>query len=126
MLPAFPWAAAAWLYGSAARPSHPARDIDIGLLALGQVEPAHLEACSDIAASLSDRSGWAIERWDVRVVNRADPVFLGRFLREAQLLYERDPAARIAFEARAHSLWLDFRPAWQRIRRAALNGWANG
>lgn len=118
-----PWVKAAWLYGSAARGVRPSRDIDIGLLA----DPLPLwRAVGEIAPELGREIGLGELEFDVRVVNGASPVFLNNLLREGALLYEADRAARLAFQASAMSQWLDFRPAWERVRDQVLRRWAGG
>ncbi|MEO6597271.1 MAG: hypothetical protein ABIP94_21215 [Planctomycetota bacterium] len=57
---------------------------------------------------------------DVRVVNDADSVFLGNLLREGRRCFERDLESRVAFEVQATNSWLDFQPAWDRLRRLVL------
>ena len=79
-----------------------------------------------IAASLADDMGMRASQLDVRVVNDGSPVFLHSMFSSAELLYEADRPARIRFEANAHSRWLDFRPVWERMRKAALESWNRG
>ncbi|MBI4704512.1 MAG: nucleotidyltransferase domain-containing protein [Deltaproteobacteria bacterium] len=117
------WVQAAYLYGSAAR-GRPARDIDVGLLA-GRL-PVEWGAELAVGALLAAESGLGRELFDVRVINWADPVFLNGMLREGGLLYEADREARIRFEALAMAQWLDFRPAWERVRAEVLRRWAGG
>jgi predicted nucleotidyltransferase len=116
------WAEAAWLFGSAARGAR-ARDLDLGLLV--ERIPTTLEL-EDLRAEIAADLGWAAEKLDLRVVNRADPVFLGNFLRDGKLLYERDPEARIRFEVWATKQWCDYRPVWERMRSRVLESWSHG
>ena len=118
-----PWVKAAYLHGSAARGDRPARDIDIGLLA--DPVPQGFAAEAAIAAALRDETGIRAVDFDVRVINQASPVFLNQVLRDGVLLHEADHAARVAFEVRAMSLWLEFRPIYERLRAAALARWAH-
>jgi predicted nucleotidyltransferase len=114
---------AAYHYGSSAR-RQPARDIDIGLV----VERAAMMTVDvgAITERIAAASGRAFDEFDVRVVNEADPVFLGNLMRDGKLCFERDREQRIAFEVMAHKVWLDFKPAWERVRRRVLEVWARG
>jgi predicted nucleotidyltransferase len=112
---------AAYLYGSAARGGL-IRDIDIGLVV--EPKPSEWGIEAQIAAELADAAELHDASFDVRILNGADPVFLGSVLRDAALIYQADRDAREVFEARAMSLWLDFRPAWERTRREVLRRWA--
>jgi len=117
-----PWAAAAYLYGSAAR-GGPARDVDLGIVAAPL--PDHAELVT-VGAGIAAALGLDAEAIDVRLLNGGDPVFLGNFLRDAVLLYEADPEQRIRFEVWAMNQWLDFQPVWERMRRQVLTGWSRG
>jgi predicted nucleotidyltransferase len=122
-LSAFPEVVAAYHYGSSARRA-PARDIDVGLV----VERSAMAtvAVDEIAERIAMRCGRPSTDFDVRVVNEADPVFLGNLLRDGVLCFERDREQRIAFEVMASKVWLDFKPAWERVRRRVLEAWARG
>ncbi|MFZ5468654.1 MAG: hypothetical protein ACOZIN_04375 [Myxococcota bacterium] len=54
--------------------------------------------------------------FDVRLVNKADPVFLNNVLKDGWLLYEADAEERIWFQVYATAQWLDFRPVWEGLR----------
>jgi hypothetical protein len=88
--------------------------------------PTDLGVTEALAADLASTSGFDAIPFDVRIVNGSSPVFLGRLLRQGSLVFERDREARIEWEAMAMSLWLDFRPVWERMRRQALRSWARG
>ncbi len=114
------WVRAAWLFGSAASGERPARDIDIAVLA----RPIpHWRQPLRLARELADETGIAAVPFDVRLVNAASPVFLNEVLKHRQLLYEADARERIGFEARAMTLWLDFKPYYERLRSAAFERW---
>jgi hypothetical protein len=100
--------------------------VDIGLLADPAQPGREMGALPALAGELADAAGLRPEDLDVRLVNGADPVFLGSLLRDGRLLFEADRETRIRFETRALSLWLDFRPAWERVRTAALGRWSGG
>lgn len=118
------WVLAVYLYGSAASSARPARDIDIGILTDGQ--PVKFGALSVIATELSDRTGLRAIPFDVRIIDRAGPLFLNNLLLARTSLFARDAATRIEFEARAMSQWLDFRPHWTRVRAEVLERWGGG
>lgn len=114
---------AAYHYGSSAR-RQPARDIDIGLVVERAVMTTiDLDAITERIAAACGRP---FDQFDVRVVNEADPVFLGNLMRDGVCCFERDREQRIAFEVLANKVWLDFKPAWERVRRRVLEAWARG
>jgi len=114
---------AAYHYGSSAR-RQPARDIDIGLV----VDRAAMRSVDvdGIAERIAARCGRPVDDLDVRIVNDADSVFLGNLMREGKRCYERDQRGRVAFEVQAMNSWLDFQPAWDRMRRRVLKVWSDG
>lgn len=118
-----PGVIAAYHYGSSARRG-PARDIDIALVV--DREAAGTIDTDRIADRIAAACGRSVDELDVRVVNDADPVFLGNLLRDGQRCYQREVAARVEFEVRAMNAWLDFRPAWERLRRRVLEAWSRG
>lgn len=114
---------AAYHYGSSAR-RQPARDIDIGLVvARSALQSTDVDG---IAERIAARCGRRSDDFDVRVVNEADPVFLGNLMREGTRCFERDREQRTAFEVQAMNAWLDFQPVWERMRRRALEVWSRG
>lgn len=117
------WVRVVYLYGSAARGGG-AHDIDIGIVA--DPIPTRWDTEILLAAELHEATGIGAVPFDVRIVNHADPVFLGRMLTDAVLLAEATRADRVRFEVRAMSLWLDFKPVWERIRAQVLQGWSHG
>lgn len=118
------WALAAWHHGSSAAAGEPARDVDIAVVA--EPIPTDLAVTDRVAEELAAASSIESIPFDVRIVNGASPVFLGEMLRRGTLIYERERATRIEWEAAAMSLWLDFKPIWERARRAALASWTRG
>jgi hypothetical protein len=80
----------------------------------------------DVAARIASLCGRPADHFDVRIVNDADSVFLGNLMREGKRCYERDLEARVAFEVQAMNSWLDFQPAWERLRRRVLEVWSRG
>lgn len=113
----------AYHYGSSAR-GKAARDIDIGLVVDHE---ARLTVDADaIAERIATASGRDIAELDVRIVNDADAVFLGNLMREGVRCHQRDVDSRVAFEVRAMNAWLDFQPAWERMRKQVLARWSRG
>ncbi|MCB9877317.1 MAG: nucleotidyltransferase domain-containing protein [Planctomycetes bacterium] len=118
-----PEVVAAYHYGSSAR-RQPARDIDLALVV--ERDRAHALDTGPITEAIAAECGRPVDDFDVRIVNDADPVFLGNLLRDGQRCYEGDRDARVAFEVRAMNAWRDFRPAWERMRRRVLELWSRG
>ena len=123
LLGRYPWVRVVYLYGSAARRERGARDIDIGIVA--DPIPESWKAEIGLATELADATGIEDVPIDVRILNQADPVFLGKMLGDAELLAEASQADRVRFEVRAMSLWLEFKPVWERMRAQVLAGWAD-
>jgi predicted nucleotidyltransferase len=123
VLVATPEVSAAYHYGSSAR-GQPARDIDIGIVV--DREAMRTVDVGDIGARLAAASGRRSDVFDVRVINEADPVFLGNVMREGKRCYERDLESRVAFEVQAMNSWLDFQPVWDRLRNRVLGAWSRG
>lgn len=118
-----PWIQAAYLYGSAAAGKRPSRDIDVAILA--RVSPSW-GAEAAIAADLMEAAPVGLLEYDVRFLGGGSPVFWNNVLADGILMYEADRRARVAFEAYAMAAWLDFRPAWERVRAQVLMRWSDG
>jgi hypothetical protein len=114
-----PWVRLAYHHGSTAADGAPGRDVDVALVADPVAGPSELAMIDRLAADLAARTGIHDVPFDVRVVRGASPVFLGQLMRTGRLLFERSVADRVEFEAYANSLWLDFQPVWERMRRSA-------
>lgn len=123
VLQTFPPVIAAYHYGSSAR-RQPARDIDVGLVV--DHDAATAVNVEEVAARIAALCGRPVDHFDVRIVNDGDSVFLGNLMREGKRCYERDLEARVAFEVQAMNSWLDFQPAWERMRRRVLEVWSRG
>jgi predicted nucleotidyltransferase len=119
----FSWIKAAYLYGSAVRGSHPAHDIDIGLLA-DPIPAWGQEAL--VAKALQQATPIHGLPFDVRILNHGDPVFLNNVMKTKVLLFDLEREVRISFEVWAMSSWLDFQPVWTRLRSEVLTRWAHG
>ena len=113
---------AAYLYGSAAR-DEPAADLDIAVLFRADADPARVEA---LAAELQARGAPRGPEIDLRLLRGAAPRFQTTVLREARLLFERDRKMRLQAEVVFMSMWADFKPTWDRMRRRMLDRWARG
>ena len=113
---------AAYLYGSAAR-GELARDLDVGVVTRTDVAYTTLERW---ASELQARGAPHGPEINLRPLGRAAPRFRVTVLREGRLLYEGDPRARLAFEARAASDWADFGPVWRRVRARVMERWQGG
>jgi predicted nucleotidyltransferase len=118
------WISAAYLFGSATSSARPARDIDIGILTSGA--PLPFVASSEFVAALAAETGIREIAFDVRIIDRADPVFLNNLLSARACLFSRNEATRIEFEACAMAAWLDFKPVWTRVRTEVLERWSRG
>jgi len=104
---------AAYLFGSFVRGQERARDIDLALLWHDGVSPGerHLRG-EALARSLEAATG---DHWPVDLVDlaAAPPALQHRVLSEGLRAFERDPVARVRFEASTISKALDF-IEWQR------------
>lgn len=118
------WIGAAYIYGSLARPGSTGRDIDIGLSAL--FLPGDGLQLDAICEELSALTGIDADRFDVRILDGANPVLLGEVLTGGKCLYEASPDDRVRFEAHALSVWLDYKPVWERMRREMLERSSGG
>ena len=58
---------------------------------------------------------------DLVILNSAPLLLVHRVLKGGRLLYEREPAKRIAFEVKAIREYLDFVPVLERCQEATLN-----
>jgi hypothetical protein len=107
-------AAAVYLFGSTARgTARPGSDIDIGVLFVA-APAATLDAQPyDLEGALERRLGRPV---DVIVLNSAPIDLRSRVLRDGQMLFESDRAARIAFEIRTRNEAFDLEPILRRYR----------
>ena len=122
-LPRHPEVIAAWLFGSVAR-GEPARDVDVGVLLAGTSDDPFL--ATRIATDIEESGASLGLEVDVRPLRRTGPRFRRNVLADGRLIYDPAPAVRVPVEARWMSEWLDFRPVWERMRRAMLDGWLQG
>jgi uncharacterized protein len=113
--------AAAWIFGSSARGEADAdSDLDLAVLLRPEVTAEESDWLYDLAASLEAfaPSGHV----DIVVLGRQGPVFRHRVLSEGVLVHDADPEARIAFEGRTISEFLDWKPTHDIAMRATFEG----
>ena len=108
--------AAAYLFGSVARDeSRTDSDLDVAVL----LEPAPERGTYEslrlyLRAALESELGQEI---DLVVLNHAPPDLAHRVLRDAVLVIEPDPSARVRFEVRARNECWDLKPYIDEYRR---------
>ncbi len=108
---------AASLIGSQARGQvAPLSDIDLGVWCdPGLDAAARLRLRLDLAAAAARAVG--TEEIDLVLLNGATPLFRHRAVRDGRRLLERDPRARVRFEARAMLDYLDTKPLREELAR---------
>jgi uncharacterized protein len=101
---------AAMLIGSQARGTvGPLSDVDIAVWHDPELDPsASLQLQLSLMAAASSAIG--TDEVDVVMLNRAPPLMRHRAVRDGRRLVERDPVARVRFEARALLDYLDTKP----------------
>jgi predicted nucleotidyltransferase len=113
---------AVYLYGSTAR-GEAASDVDLApLLRHG----AAASVCDRMAAEfarIADTGGLEV---DMRPLRGTSPRFRANVLREGRVIYQRDLAARLQFEAQSLTEWLDFKPTWEALRAQMFRRWTHG
>ena len=105
--------AAAYLFGSAARPDSTPNDIDVAVL-FEKDPPSTFEGLNlDLAAELENLLKAPV---DLVVLNRAPVDLIHRVLTAGRLLFEGDSSRRVAFEVRARNEYFDLEPILMRYR----------
>jgi len=107
---------AVYLYGSQARgTARPGSDVDLGLLL--RVPPAATlkGVARDLEAALEGNLKRPVQ---AVVLNRAPADLVHRVLRDGIVVLDRDRAARIRFEVKSRSEYLDLAPVRRLYRRA--------
>lgn len=110
--------AALYLFGSQARgTAGSTSDIDLGVL-FDTPPPRTIDAYPvDLIDALASVFGKHV---DVVVLDHASPDLVHRVLRDGQLLVNRNPSRRVAFEVRKRNEFFDIQPFLRRYREAAL------
>jgi uncharacterized protein len=101
---------AAMLIGSQARgTSGPLSDVDVAIWHdPGLDPPGQLRLQLELARAASEALG--TDEVDVLMLNHAPPLLRHRAVRDARLLVERDPVARVRLDARTLLDYLDTKP----------------
>ena len=109
--------AAVYLFGSVARgESRSGSDLGVAVLLEPAPERGTYESLRpDLRAELESDLGQEI---DFVVLNHAPPDLAHRVLRDAVLVIEPDPSARVRFEVRARNGYWDLKPYIDEYRRA--------
>ena len=108
--------AAVYLFGSVARgESRSGSDLDVAVLLEPAPERGTFESLRlDLRAALESDLGRKV---DLVVLNHAPPDLAHRVLRDAVLIIEPDPSARVRFEVRARNEYWDLKPYLDEYRR---------
>ena len=120
---AFPQVAAAWLFGSYARgDARENSDVDVAVLLSADADPSDPTLLGALASALEQASGGLSIDLTVLDLVVQGPIFCHRVLAEGALLHEHDHRARVDFESRTYSRYLDFRPTWDIAARRSVGG----
>jgi hypothetical protein len=107
----------AYLFGSRARKIQtPESDIDIAVL-LSETPKKMLQYYLHLTSRLSRIIGNEV---DLVILNDSPPLLKHQVIKYGRILYLRDEEARIAFEARAQSEYLDFSRAIARYNECFM------
>jgi predicted nucleotidyltransferase len=102
-----PQVAACYLYGSMARDSESARDVDLALVPSGRVEEKERAALQRrVLLGLGRRLPG--HTFDVRFLDELPTSVRGRVVTDGILVFERDPVARVRAEVAARMAYHDF------------------
>ncbi len=122
-LAAFPEVAAGWLYGSRARAeAWEGSDVDVAVLLDRSADRTDPVLLGGLASALEQAVGGLAIDLVVLDLATQGPVFCHRVLAEGILLHEGDRAARVDFESRTYSQYLDYRPTWDIAARRSVGG----
>jgi len=104
----------AYLFGSYAKKTHTRRsDIDIAIL-LSETPKKLLEYYLYLMNKLSKILGNEV---DLIILNTSPPLLKHQVIKHGKIVYSQSEEARIAFEARAQSEYLDFSRAIERYNK---------
>lgn len=110
-----------YLFGSRAQAqAGQLSDYDIAILVAGHMEPSSRHRLAHELACLLD-----VERVDLVILNRAPIELQYNVVAEGQLLYQRDLASRVEFEADTLSRYADFLPVLRQQHREIIEGGDN-
>jgi len=114
--------AAAYLYGSVARGVATSQsDVDVAVVLERELDMRARGAALRRLNMLLRRAVQGAE-FDVRCLGELPVAVAGRVVTEGTLIFERDPALRVAAEVRARMLYHDFLPFEQRGTAEGLAG----
>lgn len=106
--------AAAYLFGSRARGDAAAgSDVDVAVLLTGADRGALLGPLSRLSGVLERELERTVDLIDMRV---APPDLVHRILRDGELVLDRIPDERVAFEVRSRNEYFDLLPHLERYR----------
>lgn len=107
--------AAVYLFGSRARgDSRSDSDVDVAVLLSGPGHGGLVGPLSDLSGRLERALGRTVDLIDLRT---APPDLVHRVLRDGELLLDRLPDERVAFEVRSRNDYFDVLPHLERYRR---------
>ena len=107
----------AYLFGSHAKKTHTAKsDIDIAVF-LSETPEKLLEYYLHLMNKLSEISGNEV---DLIILNSSPPLLKHQVIKHGKVLYSRSEEARVTFEARAQSEYLDFSRALERYNECLM------
>lgn len=116
-----PAVAAAWIFGSMARgDAGEDSDLDLAVLLRPEAAAGGTDFLHDLASALERFSPSGMV--DILVLGQQGPVLRHRILAEGRLVHDADPDARIGFEGRTISEYLDWKPTHDIAMRSALSG----
>jgi hypothetical protein len=108
---------AAYIFGSVARrTSGPSSDVDIAVLFAAPPAPTLTGLPLEIEAELEQLLGRPVQ---IVGLNDAPVDLVHRVLRDGELVFEADRAARVSFEVVARREYLDLLPVLRRYRKVA-------
>jgi predicted nucleotidyltransferase len=111
----------AYLHGSVARGTPlPISDVDIALV-LSELPPPYERLKLELTIQAALEDACHLSNLDVRAINHAPIMAQGPIVQEGILLYSRDKARRVAFEALTRSKYFDYRPTAERMQQAFLD-----
>lgn len=118
VLPDYP-VVAAYVYGSVSRGRPlPHSDIDLAIL-LSEQLTGYARLQLELAIQADLEAICTLAPIDVRALNDAPLLVQGRIIQEGVRVYEKERAARVAFEVMTRKRYFDYLPLAQRVETAA-------